>query len=73
MGPPLHGDARWEYEMQFADDLASISGGHCQAYGSDGSERARHRFGVHLRYERIFPERQQMLALRETLNAERAG
>lgn len=36
---PFGGDARWEYEMSFAEDFSCIRGGQLHAYGQDGAEK----------------------------------
>merc|ERR1712150_406477 len=40
----FHGDARWEYEMVFAEDFGSIVGGHMSAFGPNGSATQGSRF-----------------------------
>lgn len=69
--PPMHGDARWEYEMVFAEDFERITGGQVQAFGADGSPKETHRFGANggLRYQRVVAERVQMQALLEAVGA----
>lgn len=39
------GDAKWEYEMVFADDFSSIIGGQIRSWGPTGREKATTRFG----------------------------
>lgn len=49
---PFHGDARWEYHMQFSADFRSIVGGQCRAFDAMGEPRATHEFGRALHYAR---------------------
>lgn len=37
--PPFNGEARWEYEIVFAEDFGSIVAGQMHGYGPDGSPR----------------------------------
>ena len=70
--PPLHGDARWEYEMLFDEKFEKIAGGQVRAFDAQGAEAQQHTFGIDLSYVRLVAERQQMAALLETLSADEA-
>jgi hypothetical protein len=71
--PPLHGEARWEYEMHFDEQFETIAGGQVRAFDAQGAETQQHTFGVDLSYVRLVEERQQMAALLETLSADEAS
>lgn len=46
---------------------AQIEGGQVVAFGADGGQKATHKFGTHLHYERLVAEREQLLALRSSM------
>ena len=48
--------------MQFSEDFGQIEGGTVCAFGPDGDERGRQRFGLSLRYERYAEAREELLA-----------
>merc|ERR1712187_239529 len=55
------GDARWEYEMIFSDDLSTISGGMVHAFDAEGSPTHTQTFGRNLQYALYVEEIAQLL------------
>ena len=50
----FHGDARWEYEMVFADDFVTIAGGQMNGFDREGNATRTSRFPETLRYVREY-------------------
>ncbi len=50
----FHGDARWEYEMVFADDFVTIAGGQMNGFDREGNATRTSKFPETLRYVREY-------------------
>ena len=50
----FHGDARWEYEMIFADDFVTICGGNLTSFGPDGQQTRKKHYPTDLQYVRRY-------------------